>query len=149
MEDNKWVYVFELEQKDLKEIMGGKFSLTEIGLPVIIKNSDKNGHLMPVGFLEKRWTYSAPALAALLELEGDKVVRISDEGKIKIQISKYQEVVKKYDGLAQKAMEKAMEAEQNDDDMAFEKYQDEEQAYQDKSDEFQRKVDELKDKLSG
>jgi len=74
---------------------------------------------------------------------------ISDEGKIKIQISKYQEVVKKYDSLAQKAMEKAMEAEQNDDDMAFEKYQDEEQAYQDKSDEFQRKVDELKDKLSG
>jgi hypothetical protein len=86
MEDNKWVYVFELKQKDLKEIMGGKFSLTEIGLPVIIKNSDKNGHLMPVGFLEKRWTYSAPALAALLELEGDKVVRISDEGKMQVTI---------------------------------------------------------------
>jgi len=86
MEDNKWVYVLELEQKDLKEIMGGSFSLTEIGLPVIIKNSDKNGHLMPVGFLEKRWTYSAPALAALLELDGDKVIRISDESKMQVTI---------------------------------------------------------------
>jgi IMP cyclohydrolase len=73
---------------------------------------------------------------------------VSEKGKIKIQISKYEDVVKKYDDYAQKAMEKAMEAEQNDDDMAFEKYQDEEQAYQDKADDFRRKVDELKDKLS-
>ena len=86
MNDNKWVYVFELEQSDLKEIMNQQFSLTEIGLPVIIKNTEKNGHLMPVGFLEKRWTYSAPALAALFELEGDKVIRISDEGKMQITI---------------------------------------------------------------
>ena len=40
----------------------------------------------PVGFLEKRWTYSAPALAALFELEGDKVIRISDEGKMQVTI---------------------------------------------------------------
>jgi len=73
---------------------------------------------------------------------------ISDEGKIKIKISEYQAVVQKYENFAQKAMEKAMEAEENDDDMAFEKYQDEEQAYQDKADDFRRKVDELKDKLS-
>ena len=41
---------------------------------------------MPVGFLEKRWTYSAPALAALFELEGEKVIRISDEGKMQVTI---------------------------------------------------------------
>ena len=73
---------------------------------------------------------------------------VSEKGKIKIKISEYQAVVQKYENFAQKAMEKAMEAEENDDDMAFEKYQDEEQAYQDKADDFRRKVDELKDKLS-
>ena len=73
---------------------------------------------------------------------------ISDEGRIKIKISEYQAVVQKYDKLASDAMEKAYEAESEDDDMAFEKYQDEAQGYEDKSDEFQNKIQELKDKLS-
>jgi len=86
MNDGEFTYVFEISQPGLKEIMNENTTLTIQGKEVIIKNKTKEGYLMPVGFLEKRWTYTTGTLASLFELEGEKVIRISDEGKMMLTI---------------------------------------------------------------
>lgn len=73
---------------------------------------------------------------------------VSAAGEIKIQISKYKATVDKYEKFAKDAMEKAYEAEAEGDDMAFEKYQEQEEAYMDKAEKFNNKIEELEAKLS-
>jgi hypothetical protein len=70
---------------------------------------------------------------------------ISDEGKKKIQIARYQAQIDALEKQAQKADEKAYEAEEEGDDMAFEKYQDEAEELMDRARSIQYKIDALKD----
>ena len=69
---------------------------------------------------------------------------ISDEGMMKIQIKRMESQIDSLEKQAQKAGEKAYEAEQEGDDMAFEKYQDEEEELLDRARSIQSKIDDLK-----
>lgn len=73
---------------------------------------------------------------------------IDDEGKIKIQIARYQSQIDALEKEAQKADEKAYEAEEEGDDMAFEKYQDESEELMDRARSLEYKIDDLKDQLN-
>jgi hypothetical protein len=84
--DGKGVAIFEISQPDLKKIMDDNTELTTIGKNVIIKNKDTEGYRLPVGFLDKEWTYSTPHVHSVLIMAGEKTIRISDEGKLMITI---------------------------------------------------------------
>ena len=73
---------------------------------------------------------------------------ISEKGLIQIQIDRHKATVEKYEKEAMEAYEKMQQAEEDGNDLAAEKYQDEEQAAQDRAAKFERMIDELEDKLS-
>jgi len=88
--DGKFVYVFETTQANLRKIMDENTELTIQGKDVIIKKTETDGYLMPLSYLKERWTYEAATLAAIFEMDGDKTIRISDEGKMLVTVkSKY------------------------------------------------------------
>lgn len=70
---------------------------------------------------------------------------ISDEGKKKIQIARYQSQIDALEKRAQEAGRKAYEAEEEGDDLAFEKYQDEEEYFLDRIREVEQRIQDLKD----
>ena len=88
--DGKDVAIFEISQGDLIQIMGGSKTLTGIGKDVIIRNKDTEGYRFPIAYLDREWTYNAPHVHSVLEMKGEKTVRLSDEGKLMITVkSKY------------------------------------------------------------
>lgn len=70
---------------------------------------------------------------------------ISDEGKKKIQIARYQSQIDALEKKAQEAGRKAYEAEERGDDLAFEKYQDEEEHFLERIREVETHLQNLKD----
>lgn len=86
--DGKFVYTFEVSHSVIDEIVSSSEDplLTGKGSEVNIYNNTTNGYILPTGFLEKRWTYHLPQILAILSQSGDKIMRISDEGKLMITI---------------------------------------------------------------
>jgi hypothetical protein len=70
---------------------------------------------------------------------------ISDEGKKKIQIARYQSQIDALEKKAIEAQRKAYEAEEKGDDLAFEKYQDEEEYFLERIREVETHLQNLKD----
>jgi hypothetical protein len=71
---------------------------------------------------------------------------ISDEGKVKIQIARYQSQIDALEKRAIEAQRKAYDAEEKGDDLAFEKYQDEEEYFLDRIREVETHLQNFKDK---
>lgn len=70
---------------------------------------------------------------------------VSDEGKKKIAIARLESQKDALEKAAMKAGQKAAAAEERGDDMAFEKYQDEEEAYLDRARSLESKIDDMKE----
>jgi len=70
---------------------------------------------------------------------------ISDEGKKKIQIARYQSQIDALEKRAIEAQRKAYEADEEGDDLAYEKYQDEEEYFLERIREVENKIEDLKD----
>jgi len=60
--------------------------LTGLGNEAKIFVDDRNSYLTTVSYLDKRWTYHMQQIMAILLLNGDKVMRISDEGRLMITV---------------------------------------------------------------
>ena len=69
---------------------------------------------------------------------------ISDEGMTKIRIKRMEAQIDSLEKLAQKAGERAYDAEEEGNDRAFEKYQEEEEELLDRIRSIQSKIDDLK-----
>ena len=83
--DKKYVYAFEV-RKDLINTIKDNPILTGAENQVKIFVNDRDSYLMPVSYLDKRWAYSVPQILAIQLLDGDKVMRISDEGRLMITV---------------------------------------------------------------
>lgn len=83
--NNKFVYVFELPQDTISEIKANP-DLTGGGNEVKIYNDNRKGYLTPMAYLEKRWIYPIHQVLRILQLVGDKVMRVSDEGQMMITV---------------------------------------------------------------
>jgi len=83
--DKNYVYVFEINQLKLGEIKNNP-TLTGADNEVKLLVSDRNSYALPVGFLNKKWIYPMAQILAIQLLPGDKVMRISDEGRLMITV---------------------------------------------------------------
>ena len=83
--NKKYVYTFEVRQDYIKEIIANP-ALTGLGNEAKIFVNDRDSYLTTVSYLDKRWTYYMQQIMAILLLNGDKVMRISDEGRLMITV---------------------------------------------------------------
>lgn len=83
--NNKYVYAFEVGQNLINNIKNNP-TLTGAENQVKLFVNDRNSYLMPVSYLDKRWTYNVPQILAIQLLNGDKIMRISDEGRLMITV---------------------------------------------------------------
>ena len=83
--DKKYVYAFEVQQDLIKNIKDNPI-LTGAQNHVKLFVNNRNSYLMPVSHLDKRWAYNVPQILAIQLLDGDKVMRISDEGRLMITV---------------------------------------------------------------
>jgi len=60
--------------------------LTNTNNEAKIFDVDRESYLTPVSYLNKRWIYPTHQVLRILQLEGDKVIRISDEGHMMITV---------------------------------------------------------------
>lgn len=83
--NNKFVYTFEVDQTTIDRIKVN-LDLTSTNNEVKIFDTDREGYLTPVAYLDKRWIYPTHQVLRILQLQGDKVIRISDEGHMMITV---------------------------------------------------------------
>jgi len=87
--EDTYVYTFEVDKNVITEIKK-TLDLTNTENEAKIYVNNRNSYITVVGHLDKRWTYNVPQILAIILLESaeesQKVMRISDEGRLMISI---------------------------------------------------------------